>query len=200
MSEGTYEIRYELTDAQVRRAAWFFWWRHYTCVALIMSGICLSYALVLSFTSHFSAVIQTVFYTVAAYQLLVTLSGYRELVRSIEAVRAKSESKIVTAVFSDAGVSFRSELHAASYKWSLFSGLRCRKDLLLLLTAGGGYHPIPRTAVSEELRDYIERCLRAGGAGRSVCRECGYDLRGQTEPRCPECGTPFDADTLKIKR
>lgn len=28
-----------------------------------------------------------------------------------------------------------------------------------------------------------------------LCRNCGYDLRGQTEPRCPECGTPFDADS-----
>ncbi len=24
-----------------------------------------------------------------------------------------------------------------------------------------------------------------------TCLECGYDLRGLTEPRCPECGTPF---------
>ncbi len=24
------------------------------------------------------------------------------------------------------------------------------------------------------------------------CRECGYDLQGLTEPRCPECGTQFD--------
>jgi len=24
------------------------------------------------------------------------------------------------------------------------------------------------------------------------CRHCGYDLRGLTEPRCPECGTSFD--------
>ncbi len=24
------------------------------------------------------------------------------------------------------------------------------------------------------------------------CRKCFYDLRGQVEPRCPECGTPFD--------
>lgn len=24
------------------------------------------------------------------------------------------------------------------------------------------------------------------------CRECHYDLRGQTEPRCPECGCRFD--------
>ena len=24
------------------------------------------------------------------------------------------------------------------------------------------------------------------------CRECGYLLRGLPEPRCPECGRPFD--------
>jgi len=24
------------------------------------------------------------------------------------------------------------------------------------------------------------------------CRECGYDLQGLTEPRCPECGKLFD--------
>ena len=24
------------------------------------------------------------------------------------------------------------------------------------------------------------------------CAQCGYDLRGLTEPRCPECGTTFD--------
>ena len=28
--------------------------------------------------------------------------------------------------------------------------------------------------------------------GRLRCRECGYLLLGLTEPRCPECGTPFD--------
>lgn len=26
------------------------------------------------------------------------------------------------------------------------------------------------------------------------CRGCGYDLRGQVTPRCPECGHEFDAD------
>lgn len=25
------------------------------------------------------------------------------------------------------------------------------------------------------------------------CRQCGYDLQGQTVPRCPECGREFDA-------
>jgi hypothetical protein len=27
---------------------------------------------------------------------------------------------------------------------------------------------------------------------RGVCLRCEYDLRGLTEPRCPECGTPFE--------
>ena len=26
------------------------------------------------------------------------------------------------------------------------------------------------------------------------CRDCGYDLRGQTESRCPECGKVFDEE------
>ncbi len=29
------------------------------------------------------------------------------------------------------------------------------------------------------------------------CESCGYCLYGLTEPRCPECGTPFDADWLR---
>ena len=34
------------------------------------------------------------------------------------------------------------------------------------------------------------------------CRKCGYDLQGQTEARCPECGLEFDSadlDTYKSK-
>jgi len=29
-----------------------------------------------------------------------------------------------------------------------------------------------------------------------VCLKCGYDLRGQTEPRCPECGEAFNSKLL----
>lgn len=28
-----------------------------------------------------------------------------------------------------------------------------------------------------------------------LCAKCGYDLRGLTKPRCPECGMQFDAST-----
>jgi hypothetical protein len=42
-------------------------------------------------------------------------------------------------------------------------------------------------------RRSIQRSLRHQliELGRPVCLHCGYDLRGQTEPRCPECGKPF---------
>jgi hypothetical protein len=30
----------------------------------------------------------------------------------------------------------------------------------------------------------------------AICRGCGYDLRGLTEPRCPECGRRFDPALL----
>ncbi len=33
--------------------------------------------------------------------------------------------------------------------------------------------------------------------GIVLCLDCGYDLRGQTVPRCPECGRPFDPALLK---
>lgn len=30
------------------------------------------------------------------------------------------------------------------------------------------------------------------------CRQCGYDLQGQSEARCPECGSPFDLAELAV--
>lgn len=40
----------------------------------------------------------------------------------------------------------------------------------------------------------IRRMLRKEliSCGIRVCLNCGYDLRGQTEPRCPECGHAFE--------
>ena len=32
------------------------------------------------------------------------------------------------------------------------------------------------------------------------CPSCTYDLRYTTDPRCPECGTPFDRSQLAVSR
>lgn len=47
-------------------------------------------------------------------------------------------------------------------------------------------------------RRRIARSLREQllDAGVPVCLACGYDLRGQVEPRCPECGRAFDPAIL----
>ena len=47
-------------------------------------------------------------------------------------------------------------------------------------------------------RRRIQRSLRRQlvEIGKPVCMTCGYDLRGQTMARCPECGTEFDEALL----
>lgn len=48
------------------------------------------------------------------------------------------------------------------------------------------------------LRPRIQRCLREQLVARGVpiCLACGYDLRGQTIPRCSECGTECSPSLL----
>lgn len=45
-------------------------------------------------------------------------------------------------------------------------------------------------ASRRRIRRYLREQLVIKGV--SVCLNCGYQLRGQVEPRCPECGTGFD--------
>lgn len=49
------------------------------------------------------------------------------------------------------------------------------------------------------LRDPVRRHLRRWLVqfGVPICIPCGYDLRGQVEPRCPECGEAFDPSLLR---
>ena len=42
------------------------------------------------------------------------------------------------------------------------------------------------------MRVYLREYLNDHGI--PICRNCGYDLRGQVNPRCPECGMEFDGE------
>ncbi|MBU0641038.1 MAG: hypothetical protein KKB50_19415 [Planctomycetes bacterium] len=61
----------------------------------------------------------------------------------------------------------------------------------------GGFFPIIylwvfRRRVRKELHN------RLLARGIRTCANCGYLLRGQSEPRCPECGTPYDDSDADI--
>ena len=51
------------------------------------------------------------------------------------------------------------------------------------------------TCIWKVHRSIVRRHLQAKGI--LICVKCGYNLKGQTEPRCPECGVPFDAGLLQ---
>lgn len=48
------------------------------------------------------------------------------------------------------------------------------------------------------IRRYLRKELAESGV--PICVKCGYDLRGQSAPRCPECGTPFDEQLFNCER
>jgi hypothetical protein len=51
------------------------------------------------------------------------------------------------------------------------------------------------TTVGFSLGSYCAyRFIKGMTPPRLHCTVCGYELRGQTEPRCPECGTPFHTE------
>lgn len=57
-------------------------------------------------------------------------------------------------------------------------------------------------ALQLSFRKPVRRYLREDLVGRGIpiCVECGYDLRGLSESRCPECGAAFDAGLLSSER
>ena len=47
-------------------------------------------------------------------------------------------------------------------------------------------------------RQHLRRWLVDRGV--PICLRCGYDLSGQVEPRCPECGEPCDSRLIPGSR
>ena len=62
-----------------------------------------------------------------------------------------------------------------------------------IAVSGGALFPFTRR---RSLRKFLRRRLTERGI--PICLKCGYDLRGLTEPRCPECGADFDPRLLDM--
>ncbi len=59
--------------------------------------------------------------------------------------------------------------------------------ILLAVVFFGGPTWLTRNRIRRNLRMQLIK------HGIPVCCSCGYDVRGQIQLRCPECGQPFDA-------
>ncbi|MGQ9648617.1 MAG: hypothetical protein ACUVXJ_00735 [Phycisphaerae bacterium] len=63
-----------------------------------------------------------------------------------------------------------------------------------------GVYPLAVAIGSQYLvRKLLIRYLREQlvAKGVPICIYCGYDLRGQVDPRCPECGKAFDPNLIR---
>ena len=66
-------------------------------------------------------------------------------------------------------------------RWVAFAA---DKGLLLLGVLAFSY--MMQRGKSRFVRQYLH------DRGVPICTNCGYDIHGLPEPRCPECGQPFD--------
>lgn len=71
--------------------------------------------------------------------------------------------------------------------WGMPGGFRWWVQMIPSMMLGAGFG----LAFQYLYRKPIQLALRKllNDRGTPICMECGYDLRGLPEPRCPECGT-----------
>ena len=133
-----------------------------------------------------------------AFWILIVIAAYFRYMRNNMHSWLKMEDHTAKWEFSEGGVKRTSELATNEFKWRVFEKIWKYPDMWLLFVAKSQFLILPTNACSTELLDYIEHWIKLGAAGRPKCSKCSYDLRGQRETRCPECGTEFDKDLLKL--
>jgi hypothetical protein len=194
------EIRIELSDSQFKRALRRFWFRSYGRYLLLL-GVGVAIWLISSASlveRPGSSMLRAA--AMAAFAIALPVLSYCAHMRMSMHPRRKIEDHHITYRFSHLGIFVSSELGSSELKWRAFERFWKFPDMWLLFVGKRQFLILPTADIDEELGAFIERCVRIGSAGRPKCRKCGYDLRGQREPRCPECGTEFDEAILKIWR
>ncbi len=85
---------------------------------------------------------------------------------------------------------------AYSSTGGLLIGRHAETVLLILIVSlyAGGVRLISLHIFRNRVRRRLRELLISNGV--PICLKCGYDLRGQAEARCPECGTAFDEELL----
>ena len=197
-----YEIHFELTADESRRATRRFWWRQAGSTFVGVASVLTATACLSSLVRPWHESLAMALWTAATFCWLQIPLGYRAYQNARAAVRRLGRDRSVTMRFSAARIEQESTNVAVSMAWRLVVAVWRHDDMWLLLFAGGGFWAMPTTSLDPELRQFIlDQMKRTRQVRKRMprCLRCGYDLRGQTTPRCPECGLEFDPEHLETR-
>jgi hypothetical protein len=196
--DNRWRIHAEPTETEYKRAVNRFWFRMYRS-AMWTKPLLLVGAIALSF-SGMNTIVITLAWTAFAISIAQYGVAYRRYWRRNLSLFRENEDHSAVYDFSDDGVAVSAELGSVELKWRAFDQLWQYGDMWLLVARKTQFYLLPTRFLPPDLQEFIARRMRLVGGARPSCEKCGYDLRGQKVARCPECGTPFDADILKIKQ
>lgn len=193
-----WEIHFELTRAEWSQALNRYWsraWRHTVIIRL-----CLLIPVVLLTCVGGFDVAAAILWAVLGVTWLQYISAYVHYRSHSMKWLRDAEDLTLSYTFSDDGVAVSSERASSQVKWRTLDKLWRYPDMWLLVIQRTQFFVLPTRSMPEDLQAAIERWMRLGAGGHPRCARCGYDVRGQEVPRCPECGTPFEEDVLKIRQ
>jgi hypothetical protein len=104
------------------------------------------------------------------------------------------------ALLGSSGLNFLHELSVVGFLGGLcWLADRYRLPLWMMLTVFILATPVLVVSRYWAFKSRVQRSVRTWLVMRGIpiCLRCGYDLRGQADPRCPECGNPFDSSLLR---
>lgn len=133
--------------------------------------------------------------------------------RLIRSVGAYSLRRPHDITLGPNGFGYRGDGESAEMAWRHFEEVALGDKFLLLVKHDATAHVIPRRVAGSESsqKELVGLCNQwikddGGGAAYAVaallferdlpCPKCQYNLRGQTRPLCPECGSALDQHTL----
>jgi len=197
---GVWEITTEVSDREFVQALNRYWRR----AVGVRIAVLWSLLLVVLIGFYVGGVMPRTVLVVGTFVMLMVtfaaLGGYVRYISESKQQRKKLEDHSVRFRFSEDGVGISSELGSSELKWRAFDRVVKYPNMWLLFVGKRQFLILPTANINEELAALIEQAVKIGSAGRPRCRKCGYDLRGQRELRCPECGTEFDEAILRIGR
>jgi hypothetical protein len=200
MVEPQWDIEVELSDAEFRSFCRRWLWRavgwsrlvHLLVLTLIAGAV----------TEHLSAsrdrpfVLALIWLAVGHYMFESVLT-LRAHMRYFVRQRKLFNDKVRRYHFDASGVSGTHVYGSFAVKWTGFEGIWRFRKVWALRIRGGGVLALPTRVLTDGLGEFILARALAFRPHKSVCLSCGYDIRGQLEARCPECGTAFAPELLK---